>query len=777
MWLAIFWPMLTGSAIAGYRDSTYLYYPLFQWIDWQMQQGEFPLWMPYENSGFPLLADGTSSLLYPGKGIFWLRFLSFPARYGWYLALHVLLAAGGSFWMAKTLGANRWGATLAAIAYAFGGSVLFQVCNVIYLISAAWLPWALCCVWKMVITQATAASAIGAGVCCSIMILGGDPQMVYHVGLIAAATTIVCITKNFRRAPMETVRKAGRLFLMVVVTSVLSAVQLLPTMEWAQYSDRANSDIPVNIFDGDVGAQVSLPDRPPVSDIYQFSQEPWSVLGLLFPNIFGQDAPVNTRWSAALPGADRIWVPSSYFGCLVLLLAMSGISFYTRSPKKRKGQGGAARVWLTWIAVWFGVASFGWYGVSWLMTECGWEVRSSAPGTFNQPVGGLYWLMVTVLPKYCLFRYPAKLMVVCCLGLCVLAGLQLRPRGVTRLIGLCWISVIIGIHGVVVLFLPQTFALLRGCETATQFGPFQFEPCLKTIVFALLGTLGFCGGVISIYVLVSGKYLPRKSGYGWIFAALIGLTIFDVGINNRWLLHPIDASVMTAITPTQAALENLRVRQGRAGLGVSVLETDFTNPRFFKEVSSNRVAELATWRRALLFPKTHLLIPRLQVWGSFTSIWPTAFDQINRAEVNSSVDAIMDNVKGEAELVVSNRNLNNFQRQVQYTWQNQTLKVSFDSAGGGTAATELRIPILPMPGWQARFQPNVNSREVLVREISPAGPLNSVVSIPESLHGQSFEVHCVYRPASFFWGRLISCCGWLTVCLMMLLKWFYADSG
>ena len=197
MWLVFFWPMLCGSAVAGYRDSTYLYYPMFWWIDGQMQQGEFPLWMPFENTGFPLLADGTSSLLYPGKAIFWLRWMSFPARYGWYLALHVLLAAGGSYSLARTLGANRWGATLAAISYAFGGSVLFQVCNVIYLISAAWLPWALRAVWKMNQSRAIAGTTIWASICCSMMILGGDPQMVYHVGLIAAVTAMIYTAKIF----------------------------------------------------------------------------------------------------------------------------------------------------------------------------------------------------------------------------------------------------------------------------------------------------------------------------------------------------------------------------------------------------------------------------------------------------------------------------------------------------------------------------------------------------------------------------------------------------
>ena len=149
LWLLFFWPMMAGQEIAGYRDSGYLYYPMFQWIDQEIAAGNFPLWMPFDDSGFPLLADGTSSMLYPGKMVFHLRSLSFPSRYGIYLAMHVLLAAIGTFSLARALTARPWGACVAAISFAFGGSLLFQVCNVIYLVSGAWLPVALTCVWKM----------------------------------------------------------------------------------------------------------------------------------------------------------------------------------------------------------------------------------------------------------------------------------------------------------------------------------------------------------------------------------------------------------------------------------------------------------------------------------------------------------------------------------------------------------------------------------------------------------------------------------------------------
>ncbi len=776
IWLTLFWPMLCGSAIPGYRDSTYLYYPMFQWIDWQMQQGEFPLWMPYEDTGFPLLADGTSSLLYPVKAIFWLRFLSFPARYSWYLALHVLLAAGGSYALTKTMGANRWGATLAAISYAFGGSVLFQVCNVVYLVSAAWLPWALRCVWIMVGNKSNATTVIAASVCCSMMIFGGDPQMVYHLGLIAAATTMVFGVQQFWLQGVRGVQRPERatwirtvicLGVWVALTSVLSAVQLLPTIQWARLSDRAIGEVAMNIYDGDFDSLVNLPDRPPVSDIYQFSQEPWSVLGLLFPNVFGIDAPVNTRWSDAFPGADRIWVPSNYFGCVVLLLALSGFAFYSH---QRKGRGRAERVWLTWIAAWFCLASFGWYGISWLMTECGFNVGPTQTGTFHQPVGGLYWLMVTVLPKYCLFRYPAKLMVISCLALSVLAGVQLRPRGIERLIPFCWLALIVGLQGVVVLILPQTIGLLRSCDTVTLFGPFLFEQSLYTIFFALFSTVVCCCCLlVAAYGVRVQNDCRRRRRYRWLFVGVIGMTMFEVGINNRWMLHPIDAAVMTVKTATQRKITALREVNPNRPLAASVLETDFANRGFLFNSSEQRVAELALWRREMLFPKTHLLVPHLKVWGSFTSIRPTAFDHINPQFVAREVDARIVDVEGTAELKFTNVPLQNRSPLEKFTWHGQTLYRKVTATAKDSRLTELRLPLLPTGGWRVLFHSAETTGEVLERDVYASGPLESTVSIPESLRGKSFEVNCVYRPASFLWGRWISGWGWLAVVIVLIL--------
>ena len=178
-----------GSALCtdrgfAFRDAAHFYYPLFDWVNRQWAAGRVPLWNPQENCGVPVLADGTSSVFYPGKLVF-----AMPLSYAWnfklYTTMHVLLAAAASFFLARRWGASRYAAGLAAVAYAFGGSVLFQYCNVVYLVGAAWLPLALAAADRMLVDRSVR-GALLLGAVLALMVLGGDPQMAYHAGLLAA---------------------------------------------------------------------------------------------------------------------------------------------------------------------------------------------------------------------------------------------------------------------------------------------------------------------------------------------------------------------------------------------------------------------------------------------------------------------------------------------------------------------------------------------------------------------------------------------------------------
>ena len=645
--------MMSGKTVCGFRDSAYLYYPLFKWIDAQWMAGEIPLWNPYCNYGMPVVGDGSSSVFYPGKLIFFFRFLSYPSRYGIYLAMHIPIAAAGTYWLAKTLRANKAGATLAACGYAFGGSVLFQVTNVIFLVSAAWLPFAVCAVWKMVKTGSIK-WALLAAVCCSMMILGGDPQMVYHVGLIAVGTILfeafrirsrVKQTKkrdNNAASSSKFLFKAGiQLGAMVLVTTALSAIQLLPTYQWAKRSERSTPDYPVNIYDffhnsqpasantnTNKGNSLFAEPRGSVEHTYQFSKEYWSVLELFWPNYSGKPFPRHRRW-ATFAASDRIWVPSTYMGILIAFLGVSGFRLW--GPRRKN-------IWLTWLFLFFCLGSFGWYGAVWLINSF-----LSEPLPAGPQVGGLYWLLQILLPKYYLFRYPAKLFVIASLALSVLAGINLRK--------LCEYKFrkTIGVFAGVTLAQYLIVSKLIGSQNNADplFGFFDTSGSgLDFAISSIQAVVILATGIaVAKYVMTErdsnevpnelAKSLESKQEqpigkfgrYSLGQIAIVMLALADVVFANHWMLAQVNSSVFETPTSITSAINQLESTKPDDSPIQIFRHRDLWNDNWNELGSPDRLAEVVKKQRESLYPKHHLE-HNVVLIGSFSSVWPRYYEQL-----------------------------------------------------------------------------------------------------------------------------------------------------
>ena len=125
----------------SFRDASHFYYPLYFRVQQEWEAGRLPLWDPAENAGMPLLGNPTAAVLYPGKLIY--AALPYPWANRLYAIAHTALAFFGMVALVRSWGTSRVGSTLWGLAYAFGGPVLFQYCNIIFLVGAAWMPWGL----------------------------------------------------------------------------------------------------------------------------------------------------------------------------------------------------------------------------------------------------------------------------------------------------------------------------------------------------------------------------------------------------------------------------------------------------------------------------------------------------------------------------------------------------------------------------------------------------------------------------------------------------------
>jgi hypothetical protein len=131
-------PVLFRDHQFAYRDASEYYYWLNKRVQAAWDEGRWPLWEPEENAGMPLLGNPTAAVLYPGKLVFAILPYAWGARA--YILAHSALAFLSMLVLMRSWGTSWIGSALSAMAYAFGGPVLFQYSNIIYLIGAAWLP-------------------------------------------------------------------------------------------------------------------------------------------------------------------------------------------------------------------------------------------------------------------------------------------------------------------------------------------------------------------------------------------------------------------------------------------------------------------------------------------------------------------------------------------------------------------------------------------------------------------------------------------------------------
>ena len=186
----------------------------------------------------PLLGNPTAAVLYPGKLVFAL--FKYPLAARIYVIAHTLLAFGAMLALCHHWRMSWAGSTLGASAYAFGGPVLFQDCNVIFLVGAAWLPLGFRAADRW-LGQGRRIAMAELAVVLAMENLGGDPESAYLTGVCAAAYA-VGLARRGRKFGLST----GALVAIVAawVVSTLAAAQWAPGLRIAARPDQPRGPFP-----------------------------------------------------------------------------------------------------------------------------------------------------------------------------------------------------------------------------------------------------------------------------------------------------------------------------------------------------------------------------------------------------------------------------------------------------------------------------------------------------------------------------------------------------
>jgi len=243
--LLFFWKVIFTNQVLTGVDLFAYFYPYRDYAAEALRQGRLPLWNPHLFMGAPLLANSQVAVLYP---LHWpLLWLPVPKQIAWSIVIHIWLAGTGTYLYARRVMCLRALPSLVGAAvFAFGGFVGAQVEHINQLNASAWMPWILLCLeaagtlhsWP----RRALAFLLGSAVI-SLMILAGHTQAAYIVLVAAGCYSLLRGYQQTRgsgwRRSVRWLRGPALLIAMTLVALLLSAGQLLPTLELSRLSVRS----------------------------------------------------------------------------------------------------------------------------------------------------------------------------------------------------------------------------------------------------------------------------------------------------------------------------------------------------------------------------------------------------------------------------------------------------------------------------------------------------------------------------------------------------------
>lgn len=457
-----------------YRDLVMQWYPQVEAFVHSVRAGSWPVWNPFISFGQPLLANPNAQLLYP---VTWLQ-LVVPAWtfYTWYTIAHVVLAGCGAYALGRHLGLSRGGAIAAGSVWVLSGPFLSLQNLWHHFAAAAWMPWAVRA-GDRVLERFSLRGSLLWGALVAVIVAAGSPETPL---MMAAATGVLAL----RRVPEW--RRDSRRFLALLrgpalaatFAVALSAAQLLPTLDVARFSNRA--------------------------DLPQSAREFWSVhpLGaaqLALP-VFADRLPLQPAWRERLFESREPFLGSLYLGLSTLTLVAAGLT--DRS----------ARRW-TWLIAALAAAC--------VLVALGRHL----------PV---YSWLATVVPPVRTLRYPVKAVVLASLCVALLAGQGFDAWRARRGGDRAWSALALLSLSTAAVALAAAALVAARAETWGPLVLWTDRPSaaeLAPVSRALL----FAGGVGTVTALLAAsarlRWRPSLTAGAAVAAALVDLAAAEPGLN------------------------------------------------------------------------------------------------------------------------------------------------------------------------------------------------------------------------------------------------------
>jgi hypothetical protein len=240
--LAVFFRDILFQKAFMWEDFLYQYYPWRNFAAVSLAGSELPLWNPYTFNGMPFQADIQTALFYIPNLL--LTIFVHGERLPFYVlevhnVLHFAIAAICMYYLGKSYGLRNFVALFSGLVFSLSGFLITHAIHQTFICQVAWLPLIVLLFRKALLNRSVLSMILGAFML-SQAVLAGSPQLSLYIFVFLFALFlfefIVSLKTIGMRASFPMVFLAAGV---VIIAVALSAIQLMPTMELAGYSQRS----------------------------------------------------------------------------------------------------------------------------------------------------------------------------------------------------------------------------------------------------------------------------------------------------------------------------------------------------------------------------------------------------------------------------------------------------------------------------------------------------------------------------------------------------------
>lgn len=297
-----------------WEDFIYQNYPFRSFAATSLAMGQMPLWNPYTFNGMPFLADIQTTVLYLPSLLLTLFVSNGSLSHYWLelvIILHFVLAGIGMFYLAKSFNLRNVPSLFAGAAYMLSGYMIVHTIHQQNVTLVAWYPLILL-FFRKALSEQRWLYVFVCGLVLGHSILAGYPQLSLFLYFFLALYFAMELLTRYRGKELfsrPSIIMSAKALSIVVISVALAMIQLLPTFELSDLSQRAAITF-------EKASEGSLA---------------WSQLAtLFFPKMFGTAGASGYEYFG--PGQYfYYWETCIYLGILPLLLAVVSIALCKKS--------------------------------------------------------------------------------------------------------------------------------------------------------------------------------------------------------------------------------------------------------------------------------------------------------------------------------------------------------------------------------------------------------------------------------------------------------------